>query len=250
MERPSRSRRAKVGNKENVPPPGVDSQRPRPVKSKKRTNSVLADLPRASKAKKAKGARKELPPPPTLQGLPFDVLDHLLHFLDVESLTALSRTCTQFDQLINGRYLTSVRLPFSMDDPFMKEIQASEVIEKKPVLRILCRRFLDWQKAIAGRHQLDTHLSLLSLKKVREVDLFPGKILEAPINQFMIHQWSFSEDFEWIILNRLSSAGALRHISKLNIMLTNGTQGQYIEKIMAEMTNLLELNLFVAVSGR
>ena len=78
----------------------VESQRQ--IKSKKRTSSsVLGDLPRAPRSKKAKVDRKELPPPPTFQGLPYYVLDLLLQFLDVKSLIALGRTCSQFDLMIN-----------------------------------------------------------------------------------------------------------------------------------------------------
>ena len=267
MERSSRSRKAKLGNKENVPPPGgvSQSQSQRQTKSRKRTNSsVLADLPRASKTKKAKRSRKELPPPPTFEDLPYDVLDHLLQFLDVESLTALGRTCSQFDLLINGRYLTTARLPFRKDGTFMKEIKGSEVIEKKPVLRIRCRRVQNWPELTAGKFQLDTHMDLLSLRKVREVDLFPGNIPDASPNYGLIQMWTQCQEFDrynifirnfctgnWylrIILHRLSEGGALRHISRLNIMFANRDHGLYIEKIMADMTNLLELNLFVGVN--
>ena len=250
MERTSRSRKAKLSNKENVPPPGVESQRQ--IKSKKRTRSSVLDS-RAPKEKKAKGARKELPPPPTFQGLPYDVLDHLLQYLDVQSLTALGRTCSQFDLMIFGRYLTSVRLPFKKNGAFMKEIRAAEVIEKKPVLRIICRRFDTYDyhpflKVNAGKYQLDINMDLLNLKKVREVDLFPGEIPDGHLTQVMVQKWTQSQDFDKIIMDRLADVGALRNISRLNIMFTNMRQGQFIEKIMKDMPNLLELNLFVAVN--
>ena len=250
MERTSRSRKAKLGNKENVPPPGVESQRQ--IKSKKRTRSSVLDS-RAPKEKKAKGARKELPPPPTFQGLPYDVLDHLLHYLDVQSLTALGRTCSQFDLMIFGRYLTSVRLPFKKNGAFMKEIRAAEVIEKKPVLRIICRRFDTYDyhpflKVNAGKYQLDINMDLLNLKKVREVDLFPGEIPDGHPTWVFVQKWTQSQDFDKIIMDRLADVGALRNISRLNIMFTNMRQGQFIEKIMKDMPNLQELNLFVAVN--
>ena len=254
MERTSRSRKAKLGNKENVPPPGVESQRQ--IKSKKRTRSSVLDS-RAPKEKKAKGARKELPPPPTFQGLPYDVLDHLLQYLDVQSLTALGRTCSQFDLMIFGRYLTSVRLPFKKNGAFMKEIRAAEVIEKKPVLRILCRSFDDDypypHEKINEKYQMDAQMDFLNLKKVREVDLFPGKIPDADGTvevEFldMVVRCTRSQDFDKIIMDRLADVGALRNISRLNIMFSNRRQGQFIEKIMKDMPNLLELNLFVAVN--
>ena len=254
MERSSRSRKAKLGIKENVPPPGVESQSQ--TKSKKRSrSSVLDNLPAAPKAKKARrpGTKKELPPPPTFQGLPYDVLDHLLKFLDVKSLTTLGKTCSIFDQIINGRYLTSVSLPFSKNGAFRKEIRAAEVIEKKPVLRIICRRFkaydyYPYDKVSAGKYQLDTHMDLLCLKKVREVDLFPGEIPDGPLTQLLVDQWSQSRNFDMIVINRLADVGVLRNISRLKIMFTEKSHGDNIVKMMKDMTNLLELNLFVAVN--
>ena len=251
MERVSRSRRVKQGNKENVPPPGVDSQRQK--KSRKRNNSsVLANLASSKKKLKMTRARKELAPPETLAflGLPYDVLDYLLQFLDVQTLEALGSTCSHFDLMINGRYLTSVRLPFRMDGSFMKEIEGSEVIEKKPVLRIRCQRVHGQEDVMARKYQLNTHLGLLSLKKVREVDLFPGKIPDGHLTQAMNHKWSQSQEFDKVILDRLSNVGALRNISRLNVMFNDQWQAQNIEKILPDLTNLQELHLFVAVTWR
>ena len=134
----------------------------------------------------------------------------------------------------------------------MKEIKRSEVIEKKPVLKVLCQRPRNHVQVLEGRFQLDTHLSLLSLNKVREVDLFPGKVPQAPLNQAMIRaqNWSESQEFDRIILDRLSDLGALRNISRLTIMFHEKTQGLFIEQMMPALTNLQEFNLFVAVTWR
>ena len=248
MERLSRSRRAKQGNKENVPPPGGDSQRQK--KSKKRNNSSVLAPSKAPSKKKLKMTRtgKELPPPEilTFLGLPYDVLDHLLQFLDVRSLEALGRTCSHFDLMINGRYLTTVKLPFHKNGSFMKEIESSEVIEKKPVLKIRCRKAQSHEDVLAGSYQLNTHLGLLSLKKVREVDLFPGKVKSG--DELMCFHWSQSQELDKIILNRLSDAGAFRNISRLNIMFNDKVKAQYIQRIMPDLTNLQELHMLVSAA--
>ena len=250
MERTSRSRK---GNKENVPPPGdVDTQRKiKKIKPKKRKDSsVLASLPRSKKVKASTTSVGTITT--TFLGLHFEVLDHLLKFLDVKSMEALGRTCSQMDLLINGRYLTSVKLPFPKRGAFMKEIKAAEVIEKKPVLKVVVPRARSHVEFLEGRYQLDTHLCLLSLKKVREVDLFPGKIPESPLSQAMIRaqKWSESQEFDRIILDRLSDLGALRNISRLTITFHESTQGLFIEQMMPALTNLQEFNLFVGVTWR
>ena len=250
MDRTSRSRRGKVSlrNKENLPPSGaagVSSQRKTKPKKRPLQSSVLADLPLEPNRKQVKSTTVIAT---TFLGLPFDVLDHLLGYLDVDSMEALGRTCSQMDLLINGRYLTSVELPFPKRGSFMKAIDSSEVIEKKPVLKVLCPRALDHEGVWKRKYQLDTHLRLLSLKRVREVDLLPSKIPEVPMNRFHMNWFDKeAEEYERIILDRLSNLGALRNISRLSIMFSNVTQGQYLESIMPAMTNLLELDLFASV---
>ena len=254
MDRTSRSRRGKVSlrNKENLPPSGaagVSSQRKTKPKKRPLQSSVLADLPLEPNRKQVKSTTVIAT---TFLGLPFDVLDHLLGYLDVDSMEALGRTCSQMDLLINGPYLTSVKLPFPKRGAFMNQIKRSEVIEKKPVLKVLVPRVRDHLEFLEGSYQLDLQMSLVSLKKVREVDLLPGKIPEAPLSQTMIQdqKWWQSQEFDRIILDRLSDLGALRNISRLSIMFNDNTQGQYIEGIMPGMTNLQEFKLFVAVTWR
>merc|ERR1719397_1893544 len=74
--------------------------------------------------------------PLTLLTLPYEVKDQLLKYLDIKSMEALSKTCSQFDLMINGRFLTSLNLPFVINEPFMTEVKETEVIEKKPLLRL------------------------------------------------------------------------------------------------------------------
>ena len=245
-------RRVSLPDKENLPPPvagSVASQRK--IKPKKRPlqASVLASLALEPRSKKVKSNTvRVIATARNFLALPYDVLDRLLGYLDVKSMKALGRTCSQMDLLINGRYLTSVELPFPKRGSFMKAIDSSEVIEKKPVLKVLCPRALDHEGVWKRKYQLDTHLRLLSLKRVREVDLLPSKIPEVPMNRFHMNWFDKeAEEYERIILDRLSNLGALRNISRLSIMFSNVTQGQYLESIMPAMTNLLELDLFASV---
>ena len=70
----------------------------------------------------------------SLYSLPNLVLSRLLQFLDVESLENLSATCSMFDQLIAGQYLTSISIPFSPE--FVTEIKTAKSIDKKPLLKL------------------------------------------------------------------------------------------------------------------
>ena len=243
MVRSSRSLKGKnsLPNKENVPPPGVDG--PKKLKPKKRSNSsVLATLgPRTKKVKATKTTPVGIASATTFLGLHYDVLDHLLKYLDVKSLEALGQTCSQMDLLINGRYLTSVKLPFSKDDAFMKEIKEAEVIEKKPVLKVVHHRPSLYRHYVEKKSLLDIHLSLLSLKKVREVDLG-----HATVPLWMIPRWMEPHHLEIdrLILQRIN----LGNISRLSIMFSDIAQAQHLEQIMPAMSNLLELKLVAAVS--
>ena len=249
-------RRVSLPDKENLPPPGAGSvASQRKIKPKKRPlqASVLASLALEPRSKKVKSNTvRVIATARNFLALPYDVLDRLLGYLDVKSIKALGRTCSQMDLLINGPYLTSVKLPFPKRGAFMNQIKRSEVIEKKPVLKVLVPRVRDHLEFLEGSYQLDLQMSLVSLKKVREVDLLPGKIPEAPLSQTMIQdqKWWQSQEFDRIILDRLSDLGALRNISRLSIMFNDNTQGQYIEGIMPGMTNLQEFKLFVAVTWR
>ena len=69
-----------------------------------------------------------------LTSLPNLVLSRLLQFLDVQSLESLSATCSMFDQLISGQYLTSISIPFSHE--FVSEMKTAKSIDKKPLLKL------------------------------------------------------------------------------------------------------------------
>merc|ERR1712183_672008 len=91
-------------------------------------------------AKKSRKAPLPFPPapPPTLLTLPSCAITRLLLCLDVDSLENLSATCYYFDQLIAGRFLPSVDFPFPVD--FMKEIMSTSCLDKKPLLKLRCKK--------------------------------------------------------------------------------------------------------------
>ena len=131
---------------------------------------------------------------PTLLTLPYCVVKYLLLYLDVESLENLSQTCSYFDQMIAGKFLTSIDFPFPAE--FIREVNGTDGIDKKPLLRLNCKKTRkvlkifpdmpdDYSEPISFHnlivdscpHTTDylvmSQLSLLSLHRLREVDLVP-----------------------------------------------------------------------------
>ena len=97
-------------------------------------------------------------------------------------MEALSQTCSHFDLMINGRYLTTVIFPFA--GGFLKDIEQSQIFEKKSVLRLECKNnfasnhlnmFVE-SSSFTKDYLIETQLSLLNMTKLREVDLFPVNI--------------------------------------------------------------------------
>ena len=109
------------------------------------------------------------------------VLNHLLLFLDVTSLQQLAKTCTLFDQLISGQFITNLHLPLSKE--FLQEVENAEVIEKKPVLRMTVSEsqleaFFGVEPGFIGTRNvaglLNFQLSLLDLTKLRDLVIKPS----------------------------------------------------------------------------
>ena len=116
---------------------------------------------------------------PALSSLNVYVLNHLLLFLDVPALQQLAKTSRFFEQLINGRTITNLKIPFSQE--FLQELQGADVVEKKPVLRITVseadigaqltsQSFCSREFAIS---LLFYQLSLLDLTKLRDLVIQP-----------------------------------------------------------------------------
>ena len=52
----------------------------------------------------------------------------------MDTLENLSKTSSYFDQMIAGRFLTSINFPFSLD--FISEVLNTGWMEKKPLLKL------------------------------------------------------------------------------------------------------------------
>ena len=156
--------------------------------------------------------------------------------------------------MINGRNLTTVNLPFG--EGFLKEIKESQVFEKKPVLRLQCKSllgslaedplhlFVDSSSGVK-EYLLETQLTLLSLSKVREVDLIPANFQEE-INQRSSSMWDCGQQFDQAILSQLAKQGSLGNISRLSVMLSREDISRNLWKdFMPAMVNLMELNITV-----
>ena len=166
--------------------------------SKKRAASSALTSVFSSSTKKARKltTHTALPsvPAPTLTTLPHVVTVSLLLHLDVDTLENLSATCSYFDQLIAGRFLTSITFPFS--EHFLTELMASSTLEKKPLLKIRCLKPHSFLSEIAfiqssfssfngssflkessiTKHLVLSQLVSLSLHQLREMDLVPAEV--------------------------------------------------------------------------
>ena len=168
-------------------------------------------------------------PAPSLLSLPFCAISRLLLCLDVESLEKLSSTCYYFDQLIQGRFLTSIDFPFSAS--FIKEIIDSNCFDKKPLLKLSCKKskvridvsrdldnyigstshyklIVNTSRSIMVDYLVMSQMSLLSLHKLRELDLVPDrKILlkySKPIKQSVVNSFTY---FDYCLLKEISRYG-------------------------------------------
>ena len=111
-------------------------------------------------------------PTPSLISLPQLVIRKLLLYCDVDTLEKLSKTCSYFDQLISGRFITSLDFPLALD--FINEVAATSRLEKKPLLKICCKKS-DEKLLIPSfsEYMFHSQLAFLSLHKIRELDLVP-----------------------------------------------------------------------------
>ena len=147
-------------------------------------SSVFSNPPPAKKLRKVTHIPSQ--PVPTLTTLPYVVTTKLLLYLDVETLENLSSTCSFFDQMITGKFLTSINFPFPVD--FISEVMNADCMDKKPLLKLRCKKdFPDMSDTLQNQSLLYkiivnncsgmtdylvlSQMSLLSLDKLREVDL-------------------------------------------------------------------------------
>ena len=147
-------------------------------------------------AKKSRKLPVSSPSTATLLTLPHCAISRLLLCLDVDSIENLSASCSYFDELISSKFLTSINFPLTLS--FIKEVDATNCVEKKSLLKLSSRKSRADFKIFpnmpgqyskpSSQHKLIvdmnnnpavmdylilSQMSLLSLHKVREVDLVP-----------------------------------------------------------------------------
>jgi len=123
-----------------------------------------------------KKSRSSIP----MDQLPMEVLEKLVTYLDVVSLTRLASTNNFFKQLISGRFLLNVNFPF--DQAFLDELGAASVIDKKPVLSLTCSQVVAiFPKSTDSRpvcttlrslkYLIKLQLSMLDLSRLQDLTL-------------------------------------------------------------------------------
>ena len=142
-------------------------------RSKRKRNALpITPTTTAKKFRKSMSTFSSPVPAPSLITLPCLVLRKLMMYFDVDTLENLSKTCSYFDQLISGRSITSLDFPLPLD--FINEVAATSRLEKKPLLKIRCKKSDEKQLIPSfSEYMFHSQLAFLSLHKIRELDLVP-----------------------------------------------------------------------------
>lgn len=158
----------------------------------------------------------------SLSSLNTYVLHHLLLFLDVPSLEQLASTSTFFNQLIKGQTITNLHIPFSQE--FLLEMHNTDVLEKKPVLRITVSEtymeahlgvqpgFIDFCSREFATNLLHYQLSLLDLTKLRDLVIKPSSG-GNPLSLSGSCTTTFNLSGEMVLLT-LARFGVLRQLTR------------------------------------
>jgi len=189
----------------------------------------------------------------TLTSLPNLVLRNLLQFLDVESLENLSATCSMFDQLIAGKYLTSLSIPFSPE--FVREMKTSKSIDRKPLLKLefgksrrICLQTMFRGVSVFSsviEYLIDSQLSLLDLRQLREIDL----VFNTPVALTMHDMFNIRNFYIAYLINPLPTVIskynciAFKNITRLSLMMCEDNFA--VKCIVSASTNLIELGLHI-----
>ena len=179
-----------------------------------------------------------------LTSLPNLVLSRLFQFLDVQSLENLSATCSTFDQLIAGQYLTSISIPYSPE--FVSEMKTAKSIDRKPLLKLeigkskgICLQTMLRGGYTTGyyypriiEYLMESQLSLLDLRQVREIDLV--------LNTSSKITWQDMLNITDFYLNVLiypTKRFRFEHITRLHMMM--GEDCIAVHDLVWAMTNLI-----------
>ena len=158
--------------------PTAESEQVHLLRRSKRKRNVMLSTPSTT----AKMSRKSITsfsspvpaPSPSLISLPQLVIRKLLLYCDVDTLEKLSKTCFYFDQLILGRFITSLDFPLPLD--FINEVASTSRLEKKPLLKL---RYKKADKILFSSYMFQSQMSFLFLNKIRELDLVPNDMMRA-----------------------------------------------------------------------
>jgi len=200
---------------------------------------------------------------PRFDLLPNHIWSNIFKYLPVATLETLSTTCSTLNSLIKGNYITTLDFPFHTS--FISELKSVGVLEKKPLLRLCCKKsrrpvcptaMLTHYDDDQNMHwfmmettlQLSTYLtrsqmSLLSLSHLRELDLVPqsfrgafnmGEMNEVEVNQYLL--------FDRMLLDELFAQGILKRLSRLGVLLD---QNMYLQDYIESLPSLLQLQLYI-----
>jgi len=181
----------------------------------------------------------------TLTTLPFVVTRKLLLYFDVDTLENLSKTCSYFDQLISGRFITCLDFPLPLN--FINEVATTCRLEKKPLLKIRCKKT---DKMLFTPESLDymfhSQLSLLSLNKVREFDFVPASLSMVGNSQWSVTSRNIKyEDFDLSLLRHVQRMGSLDHVTRLNILFNDSIWTQW-HVALQSFPSLVELGITIS----
>lgn len=220
-------------------------------------DSVECKPPGNGRKKKKTSCKKPVSAPhkecqayqPGLLNLPDAVQAELLSYLSVDILLDLAQTCSYYHQLIKGRFLTNISLPFEED--FLKELREARILEKKPLLRLESTkpRSLLWEfDPNAAQYVLEFQFSLLDLHRVREVYLVPSAIRPGEEETWKRDgEMEIFKVVDTIIMRRMSNLGYLRNISRLDLLILDlDFSRTVLEEFMPELTNLLVFSVSIA----
>jgi len=205
--------------------------------------------PPTAKKKKQEPRVKKVAQIVCLTSLPSLVLEKLLQYLDVKSLENLSATCRLFEHLTAGQYLLSINIPFPTE--FLRELNSVTFIEKKPLLKIECRKLENYRskdlQMLVGvelgycpnilEYLLGTQLSLLDLSKLREIDLIQGNLDVSTQDMEKLH--SFDEE----LLHQIGSFGSFANVTRLQVMMDE--RSIFLKEHIQMMPSLIELGLHI-----
>ena len=222
-------------------------------------NGIVVQLkgPRRYLKDVAKLKYRQAPPPhrdlATLLTLPRLVHQRLLSYLDVNSMESLSKTCSVFDLLINGQYLTSINIPHDTSFHFLKEIRETGSLEVKPLLKLKCDK--SWQTSHIIKdcskqllsYTVASQMSMLETSKLREIDLVHDKVEISP-NWFGHGDNCF--EIDTIIMGELVRSNSLTHVSRLSLVVKHSfMNNQYFnwlyDLLQNHLPSLQVLHLYV-----